>query len=107
MIHSGNEDRTVEAIILDSPLLFESNLDRICDSVVFVEASEEQRLQRLRRERHWDREEMERRQQCQQPLADKRARSDFVIDNQGPVAQLRRQVIDIFGKIVSRPPSAR
>jgi dephospho-CoA kinase len=107
MIRTGNEDRTVEAIILDSPLLFESNLDRLCNSIVFVEASETRRLERLQRERQWGREELERRQRLQMPLAEKRSRSDFVIDNEGPAEQLRPQVADMFRKVVSRPSSAR
>jgi len=107
MIKAGDEDPAVEAIILDSPLLLESNLDRLCDSIVFVEASETRRLQRLQRERNWGRDELDRRQRCQKPLAAKRSRSDFVINNDGPVGQLCPQVADIFGKVVSRPSSAR
>ncbi|HUU96296.1 MAG TPA: dephospho-CoA kinase [Phycisphaerae bacterium] len=107
MIKAGNEDPAVEAIILDSPLLLESNLDRLCDSIVFVEASETRRLQRLQRERNWGRDELDRRQRCQKPLACKRSRSDFVINNDGPLGHLRPQVADIFGKVVSRPSSAR
>jgi dephospho-CoA kinase len=107
MIKAGDEDPAVEAIILDSPLLLESNLDRICDSIVFVEAGETRRLRRLRRERDWGRDELDRRQRCQEPLAAKRSRSDFVINNDGPVGQLGPQVADIFGRIVSRPSSAR
>ena len=101
MITAGIGDPKVRAIILDSPLLLESNLDRLCHAVVFVEASESQRLGRLRRTRSWDVQELRRRERCQMSLADKRARSHAVIRNEGSREQLRSQARDVFERILA------
>jgi len=106
MIGAGITDPTVKAIILDSPLLFESNLDRLCQAVVFVEANETQRLQRLRRTRGWDIRELRRRERWQMPLAEKRSRSQYVIRNNGTVEQLRSQVQEVFQRILASQAAA-
>jgi len=69
MISVGIQNPAIRAITLDSPLLLESNLDRLCDAVVFVEASAELRLKRLKDSRGWDANEIERRRRWQLPLA--------------------------------------
>jgi dephospho-CoA kinase len=102
MIRMVSEDRAVQAVILDSPLLFESNLDRLCDTIVFVEASRSQRLQRLRQTRKWTEAQLRERERWQKPLDFKRSRSEFVLDNEGSPDRLRPQVADILEKVVSR-----
>jgi len=102
MITAAFEDQAVKAIILDSPLLFESNLDRLCDTIVFVDASWPRRLQRLQQGRHWTAEQLRQREQWQRPLDEKRLRSEFAINNEGPPDRLGPQVAEILQKIVSR-----
>lgn len=99
MIRAGIKNPETDAIILDSPLLFESNLHELCDSVVFVEAGESERLARLKRSRGWDENEIRRRERWQMPPATKRARADFVIANHGPLASLRFSVERILEQI--------
>ncbi len=94
-------DRKVKAIILDSPLLFESSLARECDLIVFVEASEARRVERLRRSRGWNLRELRRRERWQMSLGEKRKRSDHVIRNEGTLDDLRAQVRDLFDRVVS------
>jgi dephospho-CoA kinase len=101
IIKRSSADPTVRAIILDSPLLFESNLDRLCHAVVFVEASEEQRLQRLQRTRGWELGELRRREGSQMPLTEKRSRSQYVIHNDESIEQLRSQAKDVFEQILA------
>lgn len=93
-------DSAIKAIVLDSPLLFESNLDRECDSIVYVDAPEAVRLARLQQERGWDRSEMRRRENQQLPLEEKRRRSEYVVDNCGTVKALHPQVSNILEKIL-------
>jgi dephospho-CoA kinase len=102
MISAGIGDPKVRAIILDSPLLLESNLDRLCHAVVFVEVSQTRRLQRLRQTRGWDIQELRRREQWQMPLAEKRSRSQFVIRNEGLLEQLRSEAEDVFERILAK-----
>lgn len=70
-------------VVVDAPLLFEAGLDGECDAVVFVEASRATRLERVAG-RGWDPAELDRREAAQMPLAQKRARSGYVVDNEGP-----------------------
>jgi dephospho-CoA kinase len=101
IIRGANTDPTVRAIILDSPLLFESNLGRLCHAIVFVEASEALRLRRLKRTRGWDLGELRRRERWQMPLAEKRRRSQYVIRNEGSIEQLRSQAQDVFERALA------
>lgn len=82
----------VTAFVIDAPLLFEAGLDLKCDAVIFVDADEATRLERVKNGRGWDAEELRRRENNQWPLETKRERSDYVIVNQGNVADLRRRV---------------
>lgn len=92
----------VKAIIVDSPLLLERNLDHECDVIVFVNTSDLHRLQRLEAERGWTAAEVARRERWQMPLADKRRRADFVVENDGPAEALCQQVADILQAIAVR-----
>jgi dephospho-CoA kinase len=102
MIQAVEGNPAVTAIVIDSPLLLESSLDRDCDTIVFVNTSESQRLQRLRRERGWSTAEVRRREGWQLPLGEKRSRAEFVVDNDGPVEQLRWQVAEILETILAQ-----
>ncbi len=101
-IHAVQDQPAVKAIVIDSPLLLESNLDRECDAIVFVDADQSTRIERLRRTRGWTAEEMRRREGHHMPPNEKCSRADFILDNNGSLEQLRLQVADILQKIVTR-----
>ncbi|MCA9304888.1 MAG: dephospho-CoA kinase [Phycisphaerales bacterium] len=82
-------------IILDAPLLFETGLVDSCDAVVFVDAPEALRLERLKA-RGWTREELARRERAQMPTAEKRRLARFEITNDGSMENLRGQVGTLF-----------
>jgi dephospho-CoA kinase len=84
-----------DSALLDVPLLFEAGLFEICDTVVFVEASDEARAERAR-SRGWADDELIRREQNQLPLADKRARSQYIIDNNGDLSATEQAVDDLL-----------
>ena len=102
MITAVEGNSAVTAIVIDSPLLLENNLDRECDTIVFVNTSEAERRRRLQQTRGWTAEELKRREGWQIPLVEKRARAAFVVENDGPAEQLRPQVADILQAIVQR-----
>jgi len=102
IISAAKENSAITAIVIDSPLLFESNLDRECDTVIFVAASTARRLERLQATRGWDADELQRRERWQLSTADKRRRAKFVIDNDGSVEQIGPQVADILRTVVAR-----
>ena len=84
-----------DSALLDVPLLFEAGLFEICDTIVFVEASDETRAERAR-SRGWADDELIRREQNQLPLADKRARSQHIIDNNGDLSATEQAVDDLL-----------
>jgi dephospho-CoA kinase len=69
------------AVVLDAAVLFEAGWHDMCDSVVFIDAPREQRLQRVLQERGWDAAQLDARQRSQLDLDTKRKRSDHVITN--------------------------
>ncbi|QOJ15473.1 MAG: dephospho-CoA kinase [Planctomycetia bacterium] len=95
-------DPAVPAVVLDSPLLLESQLDRICDSILFVDASAGVRLARLRATRGWDAAQMESRERWQLPPEAKRARADFVIVNEGTEEELQSAVAAVLRDVLHR-----
>ena len=91
------EDDAVRFIVLDSPLLVEARLDRICDAVVFVEASDAVRLQRVRETRGWSEAEWIQREKTQNALDKKRSRADHVVvNNSSDLDELRNTVLDLL-----------
>lgn len=90
-----------ESVLLDVPLLLENGLIERCQATVFVDASEAVRRARAA-SRGWPEGELERRQATQAPLAEKRARADFVIDNDGPLAATERAVEAVLAQLRQR-----
>ncbi|MFN3244783.1 MAG: dephospho-CoA kinase [Planctomycetota bacterium] len=87
-----------QSSLLDVPLLFEAGLWQHCDTIVFVDAPDEIRRERARG-RGWDDQELPRRERNQLPLADKRARSQHVVDNGGTLEQTRRAVAALLAEL--------
>jgi dephospho-CoA kinase len=75
-------------VICDIPLLFEVGMENAFDRVVLVDAPAEVRLQRLVRDRGLDEGEARRMISAQMPSATKRARADFIIENDGGLHEL-------------------
>lgn len=90
----------VQAVVIDAPLLFEAGVDGECDAVIFVDAPLDVRERRVRESRGWAEGELARRERAQMPLADKRARSDSVIENASDRSQLRARVEAVLAKIL-------
>jgi dephospho-CoA kinase len=102
MIRAVEKDPAVTAIVIDSPLLLESDLDRECDTVVFVSASDSTRQQRLSAARGWSAEELRRREGWQLSPAEKRTRAEFVVENDGPDDALRPQVAEVLRRVLGK-----
>lgn len=93
-------DPSVRAIVLDAPLLHEVGLDRECDCLIFVDADRAVRLDRVRK-RGWGPQDLERFEESQLPLDTKRDRADYRVVNNSDVADLRRQVEEVFSRILA------
>jgi len=90
------------AFVWDTPLLFEAGLNRECDAIVFINASFDLRLGRVRRTRGWDEAELLRRENLQWPLDRKREISDYVLENTADAGEARSQVWAVLSRILER-----
>lgn len=88
-------------LVLDVPLLFESGLDRRVDKTVVVWAPWSTRLRRLVRSGRLSAPDARLREKAQMPLAQKRRRANFVINNSGSLNSLSSQVAGLAAKIRS------
>ena len=101
-----HQDPDCLLIVLNSPLLLEAGLDRLCDTLVFVACDRRRRLERVRRTRGWSSEELDRREKLQKPLDWKRDRADHVLENNTSLDGLRSQTHNLFLKLLSRDQEA-
>lgn len=86
----------VPLVVLDLPLLYEQHYETFCDGVLVIYLPVEKQLARLMARNQLSREDALKRINSQASLAEKRDRADFVIDNQGSLAQLKAQVKNIL-----------
>lgn len=88
------EGRSV--VVLDIPLLFESELQKTVDKILLVYVNENTQLKRLMERDGSTNEEALSRIRSQIPLEKKRAAADAVIDNIGTTAETRDQLSEIL-----------
>jgi dephospho-CoA kinase len=86
-------------VVCDIPLLFETKRTDVFDRIVLVDAPRPVRLERLVRERGLRETEAMEMIVAQMPAELKRARADFVIDNEGTLAQLDARVAEVWGAL--------
>lgn len=103
MAEAADDPRTV-AFVWDTPLLLEAGLHDACDAVVFVDAFEAVRLDRVRRTRGWEAAELARREILQWPLDKKREISDYAVTNTAEADEVRGQVRHVLSRILARSP---
>jgi dephospho-CoA kinase len=88
--HEGGSPRS--GVALDAAVLLEAGWDDLCDLVVYVDAPEAKRLERVASQRGWSPDTFHSREEAQWPCEVKRCRADLVIDNDGDLDLLRQQV---------------
>ncbi|MBA3259280.1 MAG: dephospho-CoA kinase [Gemmatimonadales bacterium] len=89
-------------LVSDIPLLFEVMDPAEFDAVVLVDSPEEIRRARLMEERGLTPEEADRMIRAQLPASEKRARSDYVIDNVTDRAALERAAAEVWRALLAR-----
>jgi dephospho-CoA kinase len=87
------------AAVLDAPLLLEAGWDKLCDTLVFVDAPRELRLARAQR-RGWSEEDFAAREGVQESLDWKRRRADVVVDNSGSPEATQAQVERLWHALI-------
>jgi dephospho-CoA kinase len=87
------------------PLLFERRLAGEFDQIILVDAPQELRLARLVQLRGVSPEDAANMISAQMPAELKRARANFVIENDGSLERLDEQVNDVWSRLTA--PAAR
>lgn len=94
-------------VVLEVPLLVESGRSYGAAAVIVVDCPEDVALRRLVDERRMDEGDARRRMAAQILRADRLAAADIVIDNAGSVADLERQVTEVWRQIAALPSHPR
>jgi dephospho-CoA kinase len=81
------------------PLLFERHLADDFDTIILVDAPRTVRLERIVRERHIEEAEAMKMIAAQMPADLKRARADYVIENEGTREDLEAEVDRVWKEI--------
>jgi len=98
----ASSDERVVGYVWDTPLLVEAGLDGACDAVVFVEAPEEERRERVMRTRGWSQAEWQAREKSQMALDNKRKIAKYIIRNTaGADEDVRSQVREVLSCILA------
>jgi dephospho-CoA kinase len=95
----------VEFIVIDAALLVEAGQEDLCDCLVFVDADLEHRTRRVAGYRQWVPGELERREAYHKALTVKRQMSDWVVVNNGSLADLEREVDALVRRLAGHEAS--
>jgi dephospho-CoA kinase len=90
-VQAESRRESTELFLADIPLLYETGGETLCDRVVVVACSQRIQLQRLMTRSSLSQAEAEQIIAAQMPLAEKIARADHVIWNNGPLSILAAQ----------------
>lgn len=87
-------------VVYDVPLLYENRLDQGLPAVIVVSVSPATQRARVAARDDLSAQDIEDRIAAQLPLAEKGARADHVIDNEGSIEQTHAQVRALFDRLV-------
>ncbi len=88
--------------ILDVPLLWESGWYKICDYLIFVDATSEIRQFRAASQRNWSKNEISNREKFQADILQKKSACQYVVPNHGNIDETRAAVQSIWKNIVEK-----
>lgn len=83
-------------VILDAPLLVETNLINMVDKLIVVKSSRRNQIERIKKKLGLEKSDILKRIKSQISLSDKVRLADFVIDNTGQVCATKKQVREIW-----------
>lgn len=95
------QNSQVKAVVLDVPLLAEAGGLAMCDAVIFVEADEKIRLDRLRKSGKFDENELKKRENFQISLDKKKRLAHYIVSNNSDASDVAGQVAQLFSSITS------
>ena len=95
-----------EFYVIDAPLLFEAEFDKLCDWVVVVTAPCEVVEKRLKKD-SLPLEDVKRRRRMQMAVEEKIKRADQVVDNSGTEAKLKEKAVQLLKRIKNNQFAAK
>ena len=88
--------QNVPLVILDAPLLFEAEFDKLCHHTVGVLAEQETRLLRIMERDHIDRDAALRRLHAQPPDTYYKERCDLIVYNNGDIDDICKAAVKVM-----------
>lgn len=98
----GYQRKGYPYVVIDAALLIEENLHQDMDKTIVVWSPKKARLMRLKKNRSYSHRHAEERMQAQLPLRDKCRVADYVLDNSGTRAQLKRATLKLIETLDSQ-----
>lgn len=95
-INKAELDSEIRFIILDAAVLLEAGWKKECNRVLFVDAPHAIRLDRVKKNRNWTVQELDKREASQMSLQEKRQAADAVFVNASTVADAAYGVREIL-----------
>lgn len=89
-----------QIILQDIPLLFENGLEQTVDAVIVVFAPIEERIKRVIKRSNLSEEDIRARDAAQQPLIEKLAQADYIIDNTKGTKELEQEVDRVWLELI-------
>lgn len=96
------KNKSVNFVIVEAALIFESGFDNELDYVIVVDADEETKIKRVMERDKCSREEVLKRMRSQMDVRKKRELADILLQNDGDIEELRNKVkflYSLFDKI--------
>ena len=88
-----------EILIVDAPLICETNITGLMDVLIVVKASKSNQIERSLDRLCVSEEDVRKRIECQMPLKKKIRMADYVVDNDGTREETKKQVRKIWLKL--------
>lgn len=86
-------------VIIDIPLLIETNKQDTVDKVVLVYTSSQGQIERLVKRDDFSLKDAHKRLASQMPIENKKKFAHYVINNEGPLDKVQKEVKEIFQKL--------
>ncbi|UCH10471.1 MAG: dephospho-CoA kinase [Fidelibacterota bacterium] len=92
--------RGIPLFVMDVPLLFEARIEQYLDYTIAVVADESVRLKRAMNRGTLTEADIEKRIRLQLTDEERAALADFVVENNGTIKELERQLQDIYDSLI-------
>ena len=99
LIDAHRSDSDISGIVLDMPLLMEVGWEKKCDFLIFVNCSEDKRLERIAKNAKIDIEQLKKRENFQISLDKKKEKAHYVVSNNSDKSDMAEQIAQIFSSI--------